>query len=294
MGNGMNKIITGIYVGNFRDAKDIEKLNENNITHILSIHDYAKPLHEDKKYLCINASDTPQQSLTEYFEECIEFIHKARLEKGNVLVHCLAGVSRSVTVTAAYIMTVTKLGWRDSINAIRGARSVANPNFGFQKQLQVYENEGLDKARLDLKARYPQSDFNDDKECENLLKCFNNFLMTGETRAPPELYSLPHRAYSGRNKDDKDNINTAKAFGEMEFGANGDGNKKDNDGSAIVSVNNEESANDKTANSKYEADVESSKNAVKEGANNDSNKTDDTTNNEGTTNSVPDTDDNSS
>ena len=56
----------------------------------------------------------------------------------------LAGVSRSVTVTAAYIMTVTNLGWRDSLNAIRGARNCANPNFGFQKQLQEYENEGLD------------------------------------------------------------------------------------------------------------------------------------------------------
>lgn len=58
----------------------------------------------------------------------------------------LAGVSRSVTVTAAYIMTVTNLGWRDSLNCIRGVRSVANPNFGFQKQLQNYENEHLEEV----------------------------------------------------------------------------------------------------------------------------------------------------
>ena len=47
-------------------------------------------------------------------------------------------------------MTVTQLGWRDSINAIRGARNCANPNFGFQKQLQDYENEGLEKVRTRL------------------------------------------------------------------------------------------------------------------------------------------------
>ena len=41
-------------------------------------------------------------------------------------------------------MTVTNLGWRDTLNAIRGARNCANPNFGFQKQLQEYENESLD------------------------------------------------------------------------------------------------------------------------------------------------------
>lgn len=58
----------------------------------------------------------------------------------------LAGVSRSVTITAAYVMTVTNLGWRDTLQAIRGARSCANPNFGFQRQLQNYENEGLEKV----------------------------------------------------------------------------------------------------------------------------------------------------
>ena len=58
----------------------------------------------------------------------------------------LAGVSRSVTVTAAYLMTVTTLGWREALNAIRGARNVANPNFGFQRQLQTYESEHLEEV----------------------------------------------------------------------------------------------------------------------------------------------------
>ena len=53
------------------------------------------------------------------------------------------GVSRSVTVVAAYIMTVTDLGWQDTLDAIRGARSVANPNPGFQQQLQHYETGNL-------------------------------------------------------------------------------------------------------------------------------------------------------
>jgi hypothetical protein len=53
--------------------------------------------------------------------------------------HSLAGVSRSTTIAIAYVMTVTDLSWVDAINAIRGARKVANPNFGFQRQLQNYE-----------------------------------------------------------------------------------------------------------------------------------------------------------
>ena len=40
----MLQILPGLYVGNIRDAKDENQLNEHHITHILSIHDNAKPL----------------------------------------------------------------------------------------------------------------------------------------------------------------------------------------------------------------------------------------------------------
>ena len=43
-------------------------------------------------------------------------------------------------------MTVTNMGWRDSLSCIRGVRNGANPNFGFQKQLQDYEHEGLQEV----------------------------------------------------------------------------------------------------------------------------------------------------
>jgi hypothetical protein len=60
----------------------------------------------------------------------------------------LAGVSRSVTVAVAYIMTVTDLSWREALNAVRGARKCANPNFGFQRQLQAFEFRGLKEVNL--------------------------------------------------------------------------------------------------------------------------------------------------
>ncbi|BFZ12983.1 hypothetical protein BsWGS_16021 [Bradybaena similaris] len=199
MGNGMNKILPGLYIGNFRDAKDEKQLSENNITHIVSVHDNARKILEDKEYLCIVASDCPDQDLIKFFPQVNKFIHKARLEGGSVLVHCLAGVSRSVTVTAAYIMTVTNLGWRDSLNCIRGARSVANPNFGFQKQLQNYENEHLEEERRKLKAMFPTNSFRDEEECQINLRCFQQFVLTGNLPSrSDDLYPLPHRAYEGQ------------------------------------------------------------------------------------------------
>lgn len=52
----------------------------------------------------------------------------------------MAGVSRSTSLVAAYIMAVTQLNWRDAIKAIKCSRSIANPNYGFQRQLQDFYN----------------------------------------------------------------------------------------------------------------------------------------------------------
>uniref|UniRef100_A0A8C0C7I9 Dual specificity protein phosphatase 22 n=1 Tax=Balaenoptera musculus TaxID=9771 RepID=A0A8C0C7I9_BALMU len=51
MGNGMNKILPGLYIGNFKDARDAEQLSKNKVTHILSVHDSARPTLEGVKYL---------------------------------------------------------------------------------------------------------------------------------------------------------------------------------------------------------------------------------------------------
>lgn len=89
----MNKILPGLYIGNFKDARDAEQLSKNKVTHILSVHDSARPMLEGVKYLCIPAADSPSQNLTRHFKESIKFIHECRLRGESCLVHwcvCLA------------------------------------------------------------------------------------------------------------------------------------------------------------------------------------------------------------
>lgn len=101
------------------------------------------------------AADTPDQNLSQYFTVCNDFIHAARLREGNVLIHCLAGMSRSVTVAVAYIMTCTNLNWKDALKVVRAGRAVANPNVGFQTQLQEFEMYRLAEERRRLRERFP-------------------------------------------------------------------------------------------------------------------------------------------
>ncbi|XP_029076889.1 dual specificity protein phosphatase 15 isoform X2 [Monodon monoceros] len=138
MGNGMTKVLPGLYLGNFIDAKDTDQLGRNKITHIISIHESPQPLLQDITYLRISVADAPEVPIKKHFKECINFIHCCRLNGGNCLVHCFAGISRSTTIVTAYVMTVTGLSWRDVLEAIKATRPIANPNPGFRQQLEEF------------------------------------------------------------------------------------------------------------------------------------------------------------
>ncbi|KAH0619317.1 hypothetical protein JD844_019304 [Phrynosoma platyrhinos] len=119
MGNGMNKVLPGLFLGNFIDAKDFDQLSRHNITHIISIHESPQPYIPGITYLRIVLPDTPEANIKKHFKKCIHFIHSCRLHGGCCLVHCLAGISRSTTIVLAYIMTVTQASWREALEAVK-------------------------------------------------------------------------------------------------------------------------------------------------------------------------------
>lgn len=89
------------------------------------------------------ATDTPDQNLSQYFSISNDFIHAARIRNGNVLIHCLAGMSRSVTIVVAYVMTISNLSWEDALKVVKSGRRIANPNAGFQNQLTDFQSNKL-------------------------------------------------------------------------------------------------------------------------------------------------------
>ncbi|XP_057358855.1 dual specificity protein phosphatase 15 isoform X2 [Manis pentadactyla] len=193
MGNGMTKVLPGLYLGNFIDAKDPDQLGRNKITHIISIHESPQPLLQDITYLRIPVADAPEVPIKKHFKECINFIHCCRLNGGNCLVHCFAGISRSTTIVTAYVMTVTGLGWRDVLEAIKATRPIANPNPGFRQQLEEFGWGSSRKLRRQLVERFGESPFRDEDEVRALLPLSKRCRQSPST---PAASPAPHSSAS--------------------------------------------------------------------------------------------------
>ena len=69
------------------------------------------------------------------------FADEGRNKKNGVLVHCLAGVSRSVTITIAYLMTTMNLTLNDAYDFVKEKKSNVSPNLNFMGQLLDYERQ---------------------------------------------------------------------------------------------------------------------------------------------------------
>ncbi|KAJ0985228.1 hypothetical protein J5N97_003584 [Dioscorea zingiberensis] len=86
--------------------------------------------------------DTEDDDLLDYLEVCLDFIHENR-EKGSVLVHCFAGVSRSAAVITAYLMRTEQRSLEDALESLRQSCEFVCPNDGFLDQLKMFENMGF-------------------------------------------------------------------------------------------------------------------------------------------------------
>ncbi|CAL8077307.1 unnamed protein product [Calicophoron daubneyi] len=140
----VSKILPFLYLGNARDAQDVDLLSRLGVTHIINVTD-SLPIgfanFAKFKYLHLQASDTTHQDLLPAFDGAVSFIEEARKSKGTVLVHCLAGVSRSVAIVMAYILySCPKYTVLNALEFVQSRRPVAGPNLHFMGQLQHYYN----------------------------------------------------------------------------------------------------------------------------------------------------------
>lgn len=91
------------------------------------------------EYLRIPIKDSRDSNLIEYFDQVADTIERVRQEDGKSLVHCVAGVSRSVSLVLAYLMEYADMSLKNAFQHVRSVRPQVRPNTGFFKQLIEYE-----------------------------------------------------------------------------------------------------------------------------------------------------------
>eukprot|EP00339_Tiarina_fusa_P025138 CAMPEP_0116999304 /NCGR_PEP_ID=MMETSP0472-20121206/2058_1 /TAXON_ID=693140 ORGANISM="Tiarina fusus, Strain LIS" /NCGR_SAMPLE_ID=MMETSP0472 /ASSEMBLY_ACC=CAM_ASM_000603 /LENGTH=167 /DNA_ID=CAMNT_0004698687 /DNA_START=254 /DNA_END=754 /DNA_ORIENTATION=+ len=132
-------VIPGLYVGSYMPAGTKEWLQAEKITHILTVSEFVNQYFPGEfVYKKIAVYDIAEADLLSHFSDTNAWIDEA-LKNGRVLVHCAAGVSRSVTITCAYLMYKMKITFEVALGIILHYRKCACPNEGFREQLIRYE-----------------------------------------------------------------------------------------------------------------------------------------------------------
>ena len=104
-----------------------------------------------RKVVCVwlKLVDDPTQKLSSYFRPVAAIIAQAASAGCRVVVHCMMGVSRSVSLVTAYMLLHRVDGHRtlkDALDAVRTKRAVAQPQPTFCLELFKLERE-LSHAR---------------------------------------------------------------------------------------------------------------------------------------------------
>lgn len=141
----VNKIISNLFIGDYRDASNVEFINKNNIKAIVNCASIiCKNKFEnninDIKYLDLELNDCVNTDILSTFKNVFEFIGLHRAFGHGVLVHCHAGKSRSSAIIIGYLMNNYRISFSESYQIVLNRRPVIKPNQGFVNQLLYYEN----------------------------------------------------------------------------------------------------------------------------------------------------------
>jgi protein-tyrosine phosphatase len=125
-----------LYIGNLGAAENEDLLAKKSIKAVLSVLEGSlvpNNLHTlGITHKSIDIEDYEDVDISKYFDSALEFIN-LNIKHTNVLVHCLAGRSRSATIILAYLIKERKEDL-SSAEKLFGHHRIS-PNSGFREQL---------------------------------------------------------------------------------------------------------------------------------------------------------------
>jgi hypothetical protein len=145
----MIEILEGLYLGNREAARDLKRLTEAGITHVVNCADELPNYHEGQLvYLALGLRD-PDPNLGGHLARVCGFIDQGR-KKGRVLVHCFAAISRSPAVVLGYLC---HLGFSlEQAARWLGQAAWTDPDLIFLRQLAEHHGAVLGSVELERLA----------------------------------------------------------------------------------------------------------------------------------------------
>ena len=135
------QILPHLYLGCRKVATCLPSLKSSGITNILNVTSSIpnKFAAAGLTYKQIAVEDSHDVNMLQHLPEAFGFIERARVTGERVLVHCHAGMSRSVTVILAYLMKYFNHTLDSAYEHVKQIKSDISPNFSFMGQLLEYE-----------------------------------------------------------------------------------------------------------------------------------------------------------
>lgn len=140
---GPTRILPNLYLGCQRDVLNKELMQQNGIGYVLNASSTCpKPdFIPESHFLRVPVNDSFCEKILPWLDKSVDFIEKAKASNGCVLVHCLAGISRSATIAIAYIMKRMDMSVDEAYRFVKEKRPTISPNFNFLGQLLDYEKK---------------------------------------------------------------------------------------------------------------------------------------------------------
>ncbi|XP_041857572.1 dual specificity protein phosphatase 19a [Melanotaenia boesemani] len=137
-----------LLLGSQDAAHDFGTLKKHKVSHILNVAFGVENVFPDLFiYKTVSILDLPDTDLLPYIQECCDFIQQARREKGIVLVHCNAGVSRAPAVVIGYLISCDGQSFNEALSLVKTARPASSPNPGFLEQLRSYKSLAMNGSQ---------------------------------------------------------------------------------------------------------------------------------------------------
>lgn len=140
---GPTRILPNLYLGCQHDVLNKELMQQNGIGYVLNASNTCpKPdFIPESHFLRVPVNDNFCEKILPWLDKSVDFIEKAKASNGCVLVHCLAGISRSATIAIAYIMKRMDMSLDEAYRFVKEKRPTISPNFNFLGQLLDYEKK---------------------------------------------------------------------------------------------------------------------------------------------------------